>query len=317
MSGPVTGADTLVGQPGASTDPPPQVRLTDGRAQTVGAIPVRRTLPIRTRRTVGAWCFVDHMGPLAVGPDAGARGIDIGPHPHTGLHTVTWLMAGEVRHRDSLGSEQLVRPGQLNLMTAGHGVVHAEEGTDYRGPLHGVQLWVAQPAATRDGPAAFEHHGELPRAEIGAAVATVLVGELAGAASPARRDSELMGADLVLRPGRTVLPLRPDFEYALVVTEGAVLVANGPAGEVVARPGQLAYLGAGRAEVTLDVREPARALVLGGVPFGEPIVMWWNFVARTRAELTTSFEQWEARDERFGPVASELGRVPAPAPPWR
>ncbi|WP_045876170.1 pirin family protein [Pseudofrankia sp. DC12] len=316
MSGPVTGADTLLGQPAASTDPPPQVQITDGRAQTVGAVPVRRTLPIRARRTVGAWCFVDHMGPLAVGPDAGARGIDIGPHPHTGLHTVTWLLAGEVRHRDSLGSEQLIRPGQLNLMTAGHGVVHAEEGTDYRGAPHGVQLWVAQPAATRDGPAAFEHHAELPRTEVGAAVATVLVGELAGVASPARRDSELVGADLMLRPGRTVPPLRPDFEYALVVTEGTVLVADGPAGEAAARPGQLAYLGAGRSEVALDAREPARALLLGGVPFGESIVMWWNFVASTRAELTTSFQQWEARDERFGPVASELGRVPAPSPPW-
>lgn len=316
MSGPLTGADTIVDEAVTATDPPPEVQVLDGRAQTVGAVPVRRTLPVRVRRTVGAWCFVDHMGPLAVGPGA-ARGIDIGPHPHTGLHTVTWLMAGEVRHRDSLGSEQIIRPGQLNLMTAGHGVVHAEEGTGHRGTLHGVQLWVAQPAATRDGPAAFEHHAELPRAELGAAVATVLVGELAGAASPARRDTELVGADLALRAGRTVLPLRPDFEYALVVTEGEVRIANGATGTASARPGQLAYLGAGRGELALDVREPSRALLLGGVPFGEPIVMWWNFVARSRAELTTSFRQWEAGDERFGPVASDLGRIPAPPPPWR
>ncbi|OHV37534.1 MULTISPECIES: pirin family protein [Pseudofrankia] len=326
MSGPVTGADVVpvARMPEARADGQ-VVEITESRSQTVGAVPVRRALPVRARRTVGAWCFADHLGPLAVAPDAaaGARGIDIGPHPHTGLHTVTWLLAGEVRHLDSLGSEQVVRPGQLNLMTAGHGVVHAEEGTDYRGALHGVQLWVAQPEATRHGPAAFEHHAELPRVEIGDAVATVLVGELAGTASPARRDTELVGADLALRPGRVVLPLRPDFEYALVVTEGAARVGNGSApaagAQPVARPGQLAYLGAGRDELALDATEPTRVLLLGGVPFEEPIVMWWNFVGRSRAELTAASEQWADRDGagRFGPVASRLGRVPAPPPPWR
>ncbi|OHV51902.1 MarR family transcriptional regulator [Pseudofrankia sp. BMG5.36] len=327
MSGPVTSEDVVPveGIPGARADGW-AVEITESRPQTVGAVPVRRALPIRARRTVGAWCFVDHMGPLAVAPATGAagtRGIDIGPHPHTSLHTVTWLLAGEVRHLDSLGSEQVVRPGQLNLMTAGHGVVHAEEGTDYRGALHGVQLWVAQPEATRHGPAAFEHHAELPRVEIGDAVATVLVGELAGAASPARRDTEMVGADLALRPGRAVLPLRPGFEYALVVTEGAVRVGNGSAPaagiQAVARTGQLAYLGAGRDELALDATEPARVLLLGGAPFEEPIVMWWNFVGRSRAELTAAFEQWEDRDGagRFGPVASHLRRIPAPPPPWR
>jgi redox-sensitive bicupin YhaK (pirin superfamily) len=319
MSGPVTGADTVLDDAPSGAVTVPAVEITDGRTQQVGAIPVRRALPIRARRTVGAWCFVDHMGPLAVGPDgaADAPGIDVGPHPHTSLHTVTWLMAGEVRHLDSLGSEQIIRPGQLNLMTAGRGVVHAEEGTDYRGTLHGVQLWVAQPEETRHGPAAFEHHAELPGTEVGDTVATVLIGDFAGATSPARHDTDMMGADLVLRPGRTVLPLRPDFEYALVVTEGSARIANGPFGEAIARPGQLAYLGLGRDELAVDIVEPSRALLLGGVPFAEKIVMWWNFVARTRDELTGAFSQWEGRDEeRFGPVASVLDRVPAPAPPW-
>ncbi|MBL7499851.1 pirin family protein [Frankia sp. CNm7] len=324
MSGPVTEADAAQEQVAPTgVAGPPSVEITEARAQTVGAIPVRRVLPIRARRTVGAWCFADHMGPLAVGPSASeARGVDIGPHPHTGLHTVTWLLAGEVRHLDSLGSEQVVRPGQLNLMTAGHGVAHAEEGTDYRGTLHGVQLWVAQPEGTRHGPPAFEHHAELPRAEVGVAVATVLVGEFGGAVSPARRDTELVGADLEIRPGRAVLPLRRDFEHALLVTQGAVRVVNGPDGAgkgtgKVVRPGQLAYLGQGRDELALDAGEPARALLLGGVPFAEPILMWWNFVARTRAELTAAFAQWESRDDRFGAVDSSLNRVPAPPPPWR
>src|SRR5947209_4908276 len=173
MSGPLDSQDSS--DRTVATAEPPVVEVTDSREATVGTMRVRRALPRRQRRTVGAWCFVDHMGPQQV---TEAHGPDIGPHPHMGLHTVTWLVDGAVLHRDSLGSEQLIRPGQLNLMTAGHGVVHAEEAVDgYRGTLHGVQLWVAQPAATRDDGAAFEQHAELPVVEQGGAVATVLVGE--------------------------------------------------------------------------------------------------------------------------------------------
>jgi len=152
------------------------------------------------------------MGPELV---TETQGLDIGPHPHTGLQTVTWLVAGEVLHRDSLGSEQVIRAGELNLMTAGNGVAHSEEATGrYRGQLHGVQLWVAQPEATRHGPAAFEHHAELPRVELGNAVATVLVGSFAGAASGARRDTALVGVDAALTPGTGAWPLEPTFEHA-------------------------------------------------------------------------------------------------------
>src|SRR5918998_1713717 len=208
-----------------------------------------------------------------------------GQHPHTGLHTVTWLLDGEVLHRDSLGTEQVIRAGQLNLMTAGEGVTHSEEATGrYRGQLHGVQLWVAQPEATRHGPAAFEHHAELPQVELDNAVATVLVGELAGAVSPARRDTPLVGVDAALGPGTGAWPLEPAFEHALVVLEGEVL-----AGEQVVRPGELAYLGIGRAQVVLSAAERARLLLLGGEPLGEPVLMWWNFVVRSRDELDRAY----------------------------
>ncbi|MBX6388181.1 MAG: pirin family protein [Frankia sp.] len=329
MSGPVSGRDIPPDVPGpAAAGGPAEIEVSEASLATVGAIPVRRALPRRARRTVGAWCFVDLMGPVAVsgvaaGAGAGPAGLDIGPHPHTGLHTVTWLLAGEVRHVDSTGADQPVRPGQLNLMTAGHGVAHAEEATDHRGTLQGVQLWVAQPEATRHGPAAFEHHPALPSAELDRAVATVLVGELAGAVSPARRDTELVGADVAHLGGRAVLPLRRDFEHAVVVLEGVVLLPDGRAagagGPVVARPGQLAYLGTGRDEVALDAAEPARLLLLGGVPFPEAILMWWNFVARDRAEVATAARQWASPDGggRFGPVASRLDPVPAPPLPWR
>ncbi len=186
MSGPVT-TDTPA-EPRRSAPEARAVEITDSRASRVGAIGVRRALPRRDRRSVGPWCFVDHMGPAPVSAD---RGMDVAPHPHIGLQTATWLLEGEALRRDSLGSEQVIRPGQLNLMTAGHGVAHSEEGTgSYRGNLHGAQLWIAQPSATRDGPAAFEHHSELPRRELGAAVATVIVGDLDGTTSPARHDTE-------------------------------------------------------------------------------------------------------------------------------
>jgi redox-sensitive bicupin YhaK (pirin superfamily) len=224
-----------------------------------------------------------------------------------GLHTVTWLVDGAVLHRDSLGSEQVIRPGQLNVMTAGAGVVHAEEAVDgYRGTLHGVQLWVAQPQRTRDGAASFEHHAELPGVEFPAGMARVLVGSLDGAASPARADTELVGAELLLRSDTTV-PLRRDFEHALVVLSGEVLV-----GETPVVPGQLGYLGMGRDELPLTVAAETRLLLLGGVPFEEPILMWWNFVARTKEEIAQARTQWATGDERFGLVDSTLARIPAP-----
>ena len=308
MSGAVTDRD-VPADGEATLARPACVEVTRSRATRVGAISVRRALPRRDRRTVGAWCFVDHMGPAEVTED---HGVDIGPHPHIGLQTVTWLLAGEVLHRDSLGSEQVVRPGQLNLMTAGHGVAHAEEATGrYRGPLQGVQLWIAQPSATRHGPPAFEHHAGLPQVDLDGATATVLLGDLAGAASPARRDTDLVGADLDLRPAGAIVPLRPDFEHALVVFTGAVAVDGHPVG-----PGRLAYLGTGRDECRLAVGEPTRALLVGGVPFDERVLMWWNYVARSREEITTAHRDWTEGSERFGVVASPRPRIDVAPPPW-
>jgi quercetin 2,3-dioxygenase len=309
MSGPVSTVDASPTEAQASAVRPACVEITPSRESVVGAMRVRRALPRIGRRTVGAWCFADHMGPELV---TETRGLDIGPHPHTGLQTVTWLVAGEVLHRDSLGSEQVIRAGQLNLMTAGEGVTHSEEATGrYRGQLHGVQLWMAQPEATRHGAAAFEHHAELPRVELDNAVATILIGTFAGAESPARRDTELVGVDLALRPGTGVWPLAPSFEHALVVLDGEVLV-----GEQVVRPGELAYLGQGRDRLTLAAAGPTQVLLLGGEPFGEPVLMWWNFVVRSRDELDRAYRQWESGGPRFGRLRSPLSRIPAPKPFW-
>jgi redox-sensitive bicupin YhaK (pirin superfamily) len=308
VSGPLS-ADDVAPVPQVARATLRHVVLEPGRRTTVGDLPVRRVLPQRPRRTVGAWCFADHMGPVRITEQ---RGVDIGPHPHLGLQTVTWLVSGEVLHRDSLGSEQVVRAGQLNLMTAGHGVAHSEENTgSFQGDLHGIQLWVAQPESTRHGPAAFEHHAELPVVELAGLRGTVLVGAFAGAQSTARRDTDHVGVDLVLDPPGTVLPLRPECEYALIVLEGAVAI-----GGQVAEPGLLAYLGEGWDECRLDVRAPARALLLGGIPFPEPLVMWWNFVGRDRDEVSEARGQWSAGDERFGTVRSSLARIEVGPPPW-
>jgi quercetin 2,3-dioxygenase len=299
----------LGGETGLSAGPTPTIELSASRDALVVGTPVRRALPLRARRTVGAWCFADHMGPAS--PDSDAVGI--GPHPHMGLHTVTWLVEGELLHRDSLGSEQTIRPGQLNLMTAGGGVSHAEEPTEqFRGGLHGIQLWVAQPDATRLGAAAFEHHAELPEVELTTSTATVLVGELAGTASPARKDTALVGAELRLRPGSPLVPLEPGFEHALVVLAGAVEVD----GQWVT-PGHLGYLSPGRDELAIGTTEDSRVLLIGGTPFGSPVVMWWNFVGRSRQETADAASEWNAGAERFGETGSSMARIPAPTPPWR
>jgi len=308
MSGPVTDTDSA---PLAVTDQPSAacVELSDSRDELVGRIRVRRALPRRGRRTIGAWCFADHMGPADVDE---RNGLSIGAHPHIGLQTVTWLLDGQVLHRDSLGSEQVITPGQLNLMTAGHGVSHSEEGTGHRGTVEGAQLWVAQPSGTRDSAPAFEHHGELPQVEYGNALATVLVGELGDTLSPARHDTPLVGADLALHDGSAVLPLRRDWEYGLIVLRGGVALDD-----QVIEPGRLAYLGEGRDELTLDAVEPTRALLLGGEPLGEKITMWWNFVGRSRDEIDCAYQSWQAQDDRFGRVGSALPRIPAPPPHWQ
>ena len=304
MSGPVTAEDD---EPVAVASVPdaPIVEVTAPKGSMVGSLPVRRALPRRARRTVGAWCFADVMGPIA---DAAAGGI--GPHPHIGLQTVTWLVEGELVHLDSLGSEQPIRPGQLNLMTAGDGVAHAEE-SPRPGGLHGIQLWIAQPEATRHGAPAFEHHADLPTVDLPGAEATVIVGCLAGAESPARRDTDHVGAELRFTGGCAVVPVAGGHEHAVLVVQGAVEVDGQPVPE-----GHLAHVSPGRDELAVDAGGPARALLLGGEPFPDELVMWWNYVGRTRDEVADAHADWTARHPRFGRVRSTLGEIDVDPPPW-
>jgi redox-sensitive bicupin YhaK (pirin superfamily) len=273
---------------------------------------VRRTLPQRRRSLIGAWCFADHYGPDQV---AGTGGMDVPPHPHTGLQTVSWLFEGEVEHRDSLGMHARVRPGELNLMTAGHGVAHSEVSTPGTTMLHGVQLWLALPDGARDVPRDFEHHAPSVIALHGA-TAKVFLGSLAGETSPVRTYSPLLGAELVLDPGaETVLEVDPAYEHGVLVDLGPVQLE----GTELARA-ELGYAPPGRDRLTLanPGGTPARVLLLGGEPFGEPILMWWNFVGRTHEEIVAFREAWESGSEQFGEVegyAGEPRRLPAPPLP--
>jgi redox-sensitive bicupin YhaK (pirin superfamily) len=251
----------------------PVREVVPGREVVLGGtrgMSVIRTLPTRDRRMVGAWCFVDHFGPEPV-RDGGMR---VPPHPHTGLQTVTWLVEGDVRHTDSIGSDQLIRPGQLNLMTAGRGIAHAEQSppqnADAAPALHGLQLWVALPDAYRWTDPGFEHHADLPRFSAGGVTGVVLMGELGGVVSPATAYSPLVGGELWVRAA-TLVRVEPTFEYAAVTIDGAPAVDGVPLDT-----GALLYLGCGRS--VLEVGGHGRLLLLGGEPFAEQIVMWWNFM---------------------------------------
>ncbi|MFF5452267.1 pirin family protein [Streptomyces sp. NPDC012950] len=273
------------------------------------AMTVRRTLPQRARTLIGAWCFADHYGPDDV---AESGGMDVAPHPHIGLQTVSWLFDGEIEHRDSLGSHALVRPGELNLMTGGRGISHSEVSTASTTLLHGVQLWVALPGEHRNAARDFQHYAP-GTVRLDGADVRVFLGSLAGETSPVRTFTPLLGAELLLDPGATVtLATDPAFEHGLLVDEGEVRLSG-----TLLHPAELGYTAPGSTTLTLTnaLDAPARTVLLGGPPFGEEIVMWWNFVGRTDEEIRQAREDWMTGD-RFGEVKGyDGGRLDAPEMP--
>lgn len=290
---------------------PADVEVLTARDVPLGgprAMRVRRTLPQRARTLIGAWCFADHYGPDDV---TGTGGMDVAPHPHTGLQTVSWLFSGEIEHRDSLGSHAHVRPGELNLMTGGHGISHSEVSTPRTTILHGVQLWVALPGEHRDTERDFQHYVPDP-IPLEGGEARVFLGSLAGDASPVRTFTPLLGAELTLAPGaRTALGLDPGFEHGVLVDSGDVLVGDTPV-----RPAELGCTAPGRTTLTLTNRGTgaARLVLLGGPPFEEEIVMWWNFIGRSHDDIVRAREDWmKGTGTRFGEVHGYDG-APLPAP---
>ncbi|GAB7067447.1 pirin family protein [Mycobacterium hodleri] len=272
------------------------------------AIRVRRTLPQRQRSLIGAWCFADHYGPHDV---ASGTGMDVPPHPHSGLQTVSWLFSGEIEHRDSAGVHAMVRPGELNLMTAGAGICHSEVSVPTARILHGVQLWVALPDAHRNTGRDFAHFAPSVKT-VGDADIRVFLGELGGVRSPVHTFTPLLGAQVDLAPGGVVeLAVDPAFEHGVLLDQGEV-----HAGGTTLGVADLWYQSPGHDVVRLTNGggAPARMLVLGGTPFPEELVMWWNFVGRSHDEIVEYRREWEQHAERFGSVDGYPGRRLA-APP--
>ncbi len=264
---------------------------------------VRRIVPNKTRRMIGAWCFLDHYGPDDIKTTGGMW---VPPHPHAGLQTVTWLFEGLGLHTDSLGSHQLIRPGQLNVMTAGPGIAHAEVSpSEAPTVLHGVQLWVCLPDEARTSvPPAFSHLADLPTRTADGCTLRVLVGTLAGLTSPAPAYSPLVGAEVVLEPAAAAtLPLDPAFEHGLLVAAGQVRVDG-----VSIERNAMSYLGDGRDRLTVTAGgQGAVLMLLGGEPFEEQIVMWWNFIGRSHEEVVAMREDWNGSGTGF--VPPRFGRV--------
>ncbi|GAA1242405.1 pirin family protein [Prauserella halophila] len=278
-------------------------RVLEPRSVPLGgprAMAVRRTLPQRAQSFIGAWCFVDHYGPDDVSATGGMR---VAGHPHTGLQTVSWLFRGEIEHRDTTGVHAYVRPGELNLMTAGAGIAHSEFSTADTDVLHGVQLWLALPEAERFTRPGFQHYAP-PAVDVDGAQLLVFLGSLAGQVSPVRTFTPLLGAELTLPAGRELqLDVDPTFEHGVLVDRGSVDTAG-----VTAEAGMLVHQPAGPGTLTLRAESDTRVLLLGGEPLDEQIVMWWNFVGRSHDEIAEYRREWE--HERTSRTPGRFGRMP-------
>ena len=277
------------------------------RVEIDGGLSVLRRLPVRRRRTIGPWCFVDDYGPVEVGSGAMMR---VGPHPHTGLATVTYLLEGGVIHRDGLGTTARIGAGELALMTAGSGIVHAEHAEEHAGRLRGLQLWIALSEEERRCQPSFVHQQDLPIFAVGAFTIRVVLGGIAGLNSPTRWPSPIVAAELAApAAGEVELALDPGCEYGWWLLDGRAHL-NG----VLLEPDALVYRPAGAASITVSTNGPARLWLIGGAPFAEPILMWWNFVARRFEEIVEARQRWESGG--FAPVlGSPDPPISAPALP--
>ncbi|MCH7369968.1 pirin family protein [Aeromonas sp. MR16] len=285
----------------------PQWQRIASRLTDVGGIPVARAIPVKERRTIGPWCFLDHIGPTRFAP--GAAGLDVGPHPHIALQTFTWMLAGEILHRDSLGHEQVIRPGQVNLMTAGRGIAHTEESLAGHPDLHAAQLWIALPEGEQETRPRFDHYPALPRWQEAEATFTLLIGDYQGRSAPTLRFSPILGLDLHAGEAQRVrLSLDPTFEHGLFALQGQVSTAEEPLA-----PEQLLYLPPGEKSLEVELAAGARVLLIGGEPLSQPLQIWWNFVSFDRETIRTAALDWESGHPRFGEVTGYPGpRLIAP-----
>lgn len=282
------------------------------RAEIGQGTVIKRALPSREKRMIGAWCFLDHAGPVNF---KAGQGLDVGPHPHIGLQTFTWMIEGTMLHSDSLGTtDQLIQPKQVNLMTAGRGISHTEVAPDTETKMHAAQLWIALPDDKLTIDPAFNHYPELPVVHQSGIEFTVLVGEFLNTVSPVKVHTELLGVDLFAEKSTQArLVLNPKYEYGFMALEGTASINGHHLNE-----DNMVILEPGLEHVEVEIHANSRVLLLGGEPFESPILLWWNFVGRTQEELAIALKDWESKDERFGSIPSYLGpRLKAPVFPDR
>lgn len=270
---------------------------------------IARALPTKERRMIGAWCFLDHLGPIAFPAD---KGLHVGAHPHTRLQTFTWMIEGEVLHRDSLGYEQVLRAGQVNLMTAGYGISHTEDSLRDGERLHAAQLWIALPDAVADIPPAFAHYPQVPQWQEQGCAWSLMAGSYESHTAPTQLHSPLLGLEVLTTDAASVqLALQADFEYGLLALTGGFTVGSQNFGQ-----DELAYLAPGRTALDVQLQPGTRLFVVGGTPFTDQVTIWWNFLGQDLRTIRGYRDQWEAGDPRFGQVKEgEHRRLPAPQLP--
>ena len=283
------------------------MHVVDPKVVTLGAagtMSVQRTIPTRGAHRIGAWVFVDHY---AVHDVDAATGMNVGAHPHSGLQTASWVFTGTVEHRDSAGNHCFIKPGELNLMTAGRGISHSEFSTPIDSSLQGVQLWIALPEHARFIEPSFQHFVPAPLLRDGF-TARVFLGNAFGAASPVTTHTPLLGVQLDIDAATTVdIELDATFEHGFLVDSGRIRVAVGDA-TVDAGEGQLVVVPAGAQALHITALAESRLVMLGGTPFTEPIIMWWNLIARTHDEVVAWRQQWV--DEVAGTATTAQFGIP-------
>lgn len=291
----------------------------DAKTKDVGGIPVARLLPHHERRTIGAWCFLDHAGPAQFGENS--DGLQVGAHPHTNLQTFTWMLEGEVWHQDSLGFRQLIKPRQVNLMTAGtgnqRGISHTEQTPSGVHELHAVQLWIALPMNQEIEPN-FQHYPELPTWTENGVQYILTTGSYRGHVAPTAQYSPLVGVDVQFQQDQSIeVETQAGFEYGVLVLKGSVEVDGQQY-----QPDELISLNHCSASdrLILQAKAGTHLMLLGGEPLPHPTLIWWNFVADSNEALVQAVKDWNEGHERFGHIdlsGTRLTRLRAPEVPAR
>lgn len=294
------------------------IETLTAHTKDVGGIPVARLLPQGKRRTIGAWCFLDHAGPAEFSADS--FGLQVGAHPHTNLQTFTWMLAGEVWHQDSLGFRQLIRPKQVNLMTAGtgntNGIAHTEQTPEGIKTLHAVQLWIALPMNQTIAPH-FEHYPQLPEWSENGVDYILTTGSFGKHTAPTTQYSPLVGVDIHVHTQQTLtLPAQQAWEYGILVIKGSVTAENG----ITAHADELLFIEPhGNSHFNLTAEANTHFMLLGGEPLPHPTLIWWNFVADSREALCQAVDDWNQHSPRFGAEidlnGTPLKRLVAPEVP--